>query len=389
MNTARTAVDNEIHGEKAITDWNENNRANSRNKRSEKYRDLWKKWADYLALKSTRDPETVSEASYASTGTIPHTTPRNTHPYLVMDIPREIIENIPVFDGKPDELNQFLSTINSYTTMYNVRRVNLVMLRTRGKAHEIVSHAVTEDPDVEWSTISKKLISNYGTIKGNIEAKVKITKLQMKDDEPLGEYLAQTRTLIKTKLKNPLQWHTEYNDTDAFHVCNGLNKPRLKYHMLSRVHKMDSYKDLFANIEEEWSHGYFIEEYFAEEPKQEVNEIQSWDEQAPKDPQEALMYTEINYVYHKHGRQPPPYTSYQGSRPQGSGHPFTRGRGGGTTLRCIMTTWTQTVQYDHSQPSLHIQRTNCTPTPTIRPRQPEYVANGASYAIHNTISTTT
>ena len=64
------------------------------------------------------------------------------------------------------------------------------MLRTRVKAHEIISHAVAEDLDVEWSTISKKLISNYGTIKGNIEANVKITKLQMKDDKTLGEYLA-------------------------------------------------------------------------------------------------------------------------------------------------------------------------------------------------------
>ena len=99
---------------------NENNRANSRNKWSNKYHDLWKKWADYLALKTTRDPETVPEASYASTGTIPCTTPQNTHPYMVMDILREIIENIPVFDGKPDKLNQFLSTINSYATMYNV-----------------------------------------------------------------------------------------------------------------------------------------------------------------------------------------------------------------------------------------------------------------------------
>ena len=88
----------------------------------------------------------------------------------------------------------------------------------------------------------------------------------------------------------------EYNDTDVFHVCNGLNKPRLKYRMLSRMHKQDSYKDLFTNIEEEWGHGYFIEENFAEEPKQEVNEIQSWDEQAPEDPQEALMQAEINCV---------------------------------------------------------------------------------------------
>ena len=120
MNTARTAVDNEIPKEKAITDWNENNRANSRNKQSKKYCDLWKRWADSLALKTTRDPETISEASYASTSITPCTTPQNTHPYTIMDIPREIIKNIPVFDRKPDELNQFLSTINAYTTMYNI-----------------------------------------------------------------------------------------------------------------------------------------------------------------------------------------------------------------------------------------------------------------------------
>ena len=194
-----------------------------------------------------------------------------THQYAAMDVPREIIENIPIFDGKPEELNQFLSTINSYATMYNIRRVNLVMLRSRGKAHKIISHAVAKDPDVEWSTISQKLISNYGTIKGNIEANVKLTKLQMNEDETLGKYLARARMLIKTKLKNPAQWHTEYNDTDAFHVCNGLIKPRLKFCMLSRVHKQRSYKELFKNIEEEWRIGYFMEEDFADLPKQEVN----------------------------------------------------------------------------------------------------------------------
>ena len=207
MNTARIAVDNKILQEKAIADWNKNNRASSRSKWSKKYRDLWKKWADYPALQTTRDPETTLEASFASTGTTPHATPWNTHPYTVMDVPREILENIPMFDGKPEELNQFLSTINSYATMYSVQRVNLIMLQTRGKAHEIISHAVAEDPDVEWSTISKKLISNYGTIKGNIKANVKITKLQMKDEETLGEYLARARTLIKPNL------NTHHNGT--------------------------------------------------------------------------------------------------------------------------------------------------------------------------------
>ena len=27
------------------------------------------------------------------------------------DIPKEVLDNIPTFDGKPGELNQFLSTI--------------------------------------------------------------------------------------------------------------------------------------------------------------------------------------------------------------------------------------------------------------------------------------
>ena len=38
--------------------------------------------------------------------------------------------------------------------------------------------------------------------------------------------------------------------------------------------------------------GYFIEENFAEHPKQEVNEIQSWDDQTPEDLQEVIIQAE-------------------------------------------------------------------------------------------------
>ena len=96
---------------------------------------VWKKWANYPALKMPKDPETSSEASYASMyGSTQATGTWNIHHYGGMDVPREILENILVFNGKPNELNQFLSTINSYATMYRVCRVDLVMLRSRGKA---------------------------------------------------------------------------------------------------------------------------------------------------------------------------------------------------------------------------------------------------------------
>ena len=84
------------------------------------------------------------------------------------DIPKEVLDNIPTFDGKPGELNQFLSTIESYSTMYIICKTDLVMMQARGKVHEIIHHTLQEDADVEWSAIKRKLTSNYGsTEKGN------------------------------------------------------------------------------------------------------------------------------------------------------------------------------------------------------------------------------
>ena len=95
-------LENAISEAKALSDWNENNRISLRNKHKDKCQDLWKKWTDLPALKMIRDPETSSEASFASTLTSAHLPPRTTHQYAAMDVPREIIENIPIFDGKPE-----------------------------------------------------------------------------------------------------------------------------------------------------------------------------------------------------------------------------------------------------------------------------------------------
>ena len=45
-----------------------------------------------------------------------------------VDVPKEVLDNIPTFDGKPGELNQFLSPIESYSTMYRLCKTDLVML---------------------------------------------------------------------------------------------------------------------------------------------------------------------------------------------------------------------------------------------------------------------
>ena len=65
------------------------------------------------------------------------------------DIHKDTLDNIPVFEGKQGELTQFLNTIESYSTMYRVHKTDLMLLRSRGKAHEIISHAIAEDPDME------------------------------------------------------------------------------------------------------------------------------------------------------------------------------------------------------------------------------------------------
>ena len=100
------------------------------------------------------------------------TVPKTTITRYGMDIPKKVLDNIPTFDGKPGELNQFLSTTESYSTMYRICKTDLVMMQARGKVHEIIHHALQEDADIEWSVIKRKLTSNYRSTRSGIEASV-------------------------------------------------------------------------------------------------------------------------------------------------------------------------------------------------------------------------
>ena len=220
-----------------------------------------------------------------------------------------MLDNIPTFNGKPGELNQFLSTIELYSTMYRICKIDLVMLRSRGKVHEIIHHALQEDADVEWLVIKRKLTSNYGSTRSGIEASVKISKLSMNGEETVGEYLARAKTLVKSKLKDATAWHHDIDEADAYHICNGIIKTGLKSGMLRRISQFKKYKDLFNNIEDKWDWSYFMEDNFAGKEDTpttvtEVDEINTWNETTTDNLVEAEILAEVNEVYHKYSRYP-------------------------------------------------------------------------------------
>ena len=248
-----------------------------------------------------------------------------------MDIPKEVLDNIPTFDGKPGKLNQFLSTIESYSTMYRIHKTDLVMMQARGKVHEIIHHVLQEDADVKWSAIKRKLTSNYGSTRSGIEASVKISKLSMNSEQKVGENLARAKTLVKSKLKDATAWHHDIDEADAYHICNGIIKTGLKSRMLRRLSQFKSYKDLFNNIEEEWDQSYFMEDDFASKEDTpntatEVDKINTWNETTTDDPVEAEILAEVDKVYHKYGRYPSHHGYWNtGPRSQNPRAPF---RGG-------------------------------------------------------------
>ena len=221
-----------------------------------------KRWGKYFLppSKQQKDPDTSSVFSYNSNATeastnqkqqvtsyepnIPEKTTiqRPTITRYGADIPKEVLDNITAFKGKQGELSQYLNTIESYSTMYRVFKTDLVLLCPRGKAHEIISHAIAEDPDVKWLDIKRKLTSNYRSTRMGIEASVKISKLSMSSDKTVGEYLARARTLVKSKIKNIAMWHSEFDKADTYHMCNRFLKTGLKSRILRRVSKFKTYK---------------------------------------------------------------------------------------------------------------------------------------------------
>ena len=78
----------------------------------------------------------------------------------------------------------------------------------------------------------------------------------MNSDETVGEYLARA----KLKIKSRAMWHTEFDNADAYHICNGLLKTVLKYRILKKVSQFKSYKVFFDHIEDKWERSYFMED---------------------------------------------------------------------------------------------------------------------------------
>ena len=223
MNSARDIANSKMKGDKFIKQWKNKHDDKIRAKNKNKQREIWEKqWGEYLTPhREPKDLETSSTISmgYNTTGTSTYpkepqiteykpnvseiaTVLRTMITWYGADVPKEVLNNIPTFNRKPGELNQFLSTIESYSTMYRICKTDLVMLQSRGKVHEIIHHALQEDTNVEWSAIKRKLISNYGSTQSGIEASVKISKISMNSEETVGKYLARAKTLVKSKLKD-------------------------------------------------------------------------------------------------------------------------------------------------------------------------------------------
>ena len=355
MNSARDIVNTKMPAGEFIKQWRNKHDDKTRIKNKCKQRELLEKqWGEYLTLsRDPKDPETSSTISmgYNTMETLTYhqkeqqitkykpslseiaTVPRPIITRYRANIPKEVLDNIPTLDRKPGELNQFLSTIESYSTMFRIHKTDLVMLRSRGKVHEIIHHTLQEDADVEWSVIKRKLTSNYGSTQSGIEASVKISKLTMNSKETVGEYLMRAKTFIKSKLKDATSWHQDIDKADAYHVCNGLIRTGLKSRMLRRISQFKTYKELFNNIEDEWKHSYFMEDDFTGKEDTpttatEVDEINAWNDATTDDPVEAEILAEVNEVYHKYGRYPT-HCGYwtPGPRPQNSRTPFSGGQG--------------------------------------------------------------
>ena len=72
----------------------------------------------------------------------------------------------------------------------------------------------------------------------------------------------RARTLVKSKIKNIAMWHSEFDEADAYHVCNRLSKTGLKSRILRQVSQFKTYKEFFNHIKDEWEQSYFMKEDF-------------------------------------------------------------------------------------------------------------------------------
>ena len=79
-----------------------------------------------LPKENNRDIETSSKASFVSSATTStHLTSKRPYKpsFRPSDLTKEILDNIPRFDGKPSELNQFTNTIETVANIYNIPEI--------------------------------------------------------------------------------------------------------------------------------------------------------------------------------------------------------------------------------------------------------------------------
>ena len=276
---------------------------------------------------NSRDIETSSKASFISSATTStHLTSERPHKpsFRPSDLTKEILDNIPTFNGKSSELNQFINTIESVTNIYNIPEIQIVLLCTRGKPHEIITHVIEDDPAAGWEGIKRKLTSNYDATKSRMDAGIQLKNMSVKEGETLGEYLARARTLFKAKLKLDTQWNEEYDPSDMWYIVNRLTFTNI-YHISKKLSTYKSYKQCFDHIEEEWEKTHYLDGEYTNQAQNssEVNEIQEWEETPTDDPQEQAFQAEVNKVFQRYGRY---YTNNQPCHQGKNGYRFQHNR---------------------------------------------------------------
>ena len=132
MNSAKDIVNTKLPADAFITQWKNKQGDETRIRNKSKQRELLEKqWGEYFTpSRDQKDPEISSTISmgYNTTWTSTYQKEQQINNYepnmseitkvprpIIMrygaDVPKEVLDNIPTFEGTPGELNQFLSTI--------------------------------------------------------------------------------------------------------------------------------------------------------------------------------------------------------------------------------------------------------------------------------------
>ena len=134
MATVQQVMSKEITVKQVKTKWRENVENQKRRNKRDKQRDQPdKKYVELLMdpripRDTSSDIEMSSEASFTSSVPMTSVLHRLTQGIHNSETSKEMVDNVPIFDGKPGELNQFLSTVESFSKLYKTHKVIIIML---------------------------------------------------------------------------------------------------------------------------------------------------------------------------------------------------------------------------------------------------------------------